>query len=237
MGAKYKLVKICSVEEVEEKMEMGICFICDKPFTVEYQLLHHTNIQMIMKEDEEEIDLDGEGPTEQKQNEGHGFNSVEAYSFTTEESHKEQHEEVHSNAEDSLCVSICNSQTPTSTSIPTNMNMEKPTDSTHIFFDSLMSCDGDIEQSQVEDNTFTNPVLPLQVFDQMPMKRLNSTSMNQQHSTISSPKPLIVQLPKGILISHCNFSIGLSAFTQNHSSPSNLQHLSEVELKCFDPVE
>jgi hypothetical protein len=58
--------------------------------------------------------------------------------------------------------------------------MEKPTDSTHIFFDSLMSCDGDIEQSQVEDNTFTNPVLPLQVFDQMPMKRLNSTSMNQK---------------------------------------------------------
>jgi hypothetical protein len=59
--------------------------------------------------------------------------------------------------------------------------------------------------------------------------------VNQQHSTISSPMPLTVQLPKGSLISPCNFPIGLSAFTQNHSSPSGLQHLSEVELKCFDP--
>jgi hypothetical protein len=93
---------------------------------VEHQLLHHTNIQMIMKEDEEEIDLDSEGPIEQKQNEGHGFNSVEAYSLTTVEPHKEQHEEVHGIAEDSLCVSICNSQTPTSTS--TNVeNGETPT--------------------------------------------------------------------------------------------------------------
>jgi predicted metalloprotease with PDZ domain len=33
---------------------------------VEHQLLHHTNIQMIMNEDEEEIDLDSEGPIEQK---------------------------------------------------------------------------------------------------------------------------------------------------------------------------
>jgi hypothetical protein len=98
-----------------------------------------------------------------------------------------------------------------------------------------MSCDSDIEQSQVEDNTFTNPVLPLQVYDKMPMKRLNSTSVNLQHSTISSPNPLIVQLPKGISISPCNFSVGLSTFTQNHSSSSGLQRLSEVELKCFDP--
>ncbi|GAU20142.1 hypothetical protein TSUD_352040 [Trifolium subterraneum] len=59
--------------------------------------------------------------------------------------------------------------------------------------------------------------------------------VNQQHSTISSPMPLTVQLPKGSLISPCNFPIGLSAFTQNHSSPSNLQRLSEVERKCFDP--
>jgi hypothetical protein len=59
--------------------------------------------------------------------------------------------------------------------------------------------------------------------------------VNQQHSTISSPKPLIVQLPKGILISPCNFSVEWSAFTQNHSWPSNLHRLSEVEIKCFDP--
>jgi hypothetical protein len=90
------------------------------------------------------------------------------------------------------------------------------------------------EKSQVEDNTSTNPVLALQVFDLMPMKQLNPTSVNQEHSTISSPKPLIVQLPKGILISPCNFLVGLSAFTQNHSSSSGLQCLSEVELKCFD---
>ncbi|CAJ2645523.1 unnamed protein product [Trifolium pratense] len=83
MGAKYKLVRICTVEEAEEKMEMGICFICDIPFTVEHQLLHHTNIQMIMKENEEETELDSEGPIEQKQNEGHGSKSAEAYSLTT----------------------------------------------------------------------------------------------------------------------------------------------------------
>ncbi|PNX64426.1 hypothetical protein L195_g062109, partial [Trifolium pratense] len=48
----------------------------------------------------------------------------------------------------------------------------------------------------------------LQVFDQMPVKPLNSTSVNQQHSTISSPIPLTVQLPKGISISSCNFLVG-----------------------------
>ncbi|MCI47655.1 hypothetical protein A2U01_0068897, partial [Trifolium medium] len=45
------------------------------------------------------------------------------------------------------------------------MNMEKPTNSTHIFFDTLMSCDGDIEQSQVEDNTITNPVSEMKSTD------------------------------------------------------------------------
>ncbi|MCI38066.1 hypothetical protein A2U01_0059294, partial [Trifolium medium] len=36
-----------------------------------------------MKDDEEEIELDIEGLIEQKQNEGHGSKSAEAYSLTT----------------------------------------------------------------------------------------------------------------------------------------------------------
>ncbi|PNY00270.1 hypothetical protein L195_g023546 [Trifolium pratense] len=57
MGAKYKLVKICSVEEAEEKMEMGICFICDKPFSLEHQLMHHKNIQITMKDKDEDKEV------------------------------------------------------------------------------------------------------------------------------------------------------------------------------------
>ncbi|PNX68887.1 hypothetical protein L195_g064185, partial [Trifolium pratense] len=39
---------------------------------------------MIMKQNEEETELDNEGPIEQKMNEGHGSKSAEAYSLTTE---------------------------------------------------------------------------------------------------------------------------------------------------------
>lgn len=49
--------------EVEEKMEMGICFLYDEPFTLEHQLLHHKNIQIIVM-DEEEIEPEIEGLVE-----------------------------------------------------------------------------------------------------------------------------------------------------------------------------
>ncbi|MCI16697.1 hypothetical protein A2U01_0037841, partial [Trifolium medium] len=197
MVAKYKSVNILSDLEVEEKMEMGLCFLCDEPFTMEHQLLCK-NIRIFMMDDEDEGEPEHEALQQQV---------GDLAANNAEEPHTELHEEVHGIAEDSLCVSICNSQTPKSTSTSTDMNMEKPTDSTHVFFDTLMSCDGDIEQSQVEDNTVTNLVsemkstdndssfvidgnavltTPLQVFDQMPMKWLNSTSVNQQPSTISS---------------------------------------------------
>ncbi|PNX89632.1 hypothetical protein L195_g045754, partial [Trifolium pratense] len=134
------------------------------------------------------------------------------------------------------------------------------------------------EQLQVEDNTVPNPVsdmkstdndssflsdgnavltTTLQVFDQMPVKPLNSTSVNQQHSTISSPIPLTVQLPKGISISSCNFLVGsvissqqqLLEFDLKHSStekfqlllsnticiPAQFVYLSFSNLQCFDP--
>jgi hypothetical protein len=136
MGAKYKLVKICSVEEAEEKMEMGICFICDKPFSVEHQLQHHTNIRITMK-DEEEVESESEVL---------GKQVGDLSTNTTKEPPKEKQEEVHGIAEDSLCVSICNSHIPKPTS--TDMNMEKHTESTMFFSNSLMFGDDDPKKSQ-----------------------------------------------------------------------------------------
>jgi hypothetical protein len=37
-------------------------------------------------------------------------------------------------------------------------NQEKSANSTHVFFDSLMSCDDDAEQSHVEDYNVADPV-------------------------------------------------------------------------------
>ncbi|GAU34189.1 hypothetical protein TSUD_162900 [Trifolium subterraneum] len=65
----------------------------------------------------------------------------------SEEPPTEKYEEVHGIA-DSLCFSICNSQTPISTST----NMKKPTDSTPCFLDSLMfSDDDDTKKSHSDD--------------------------------------------------------------------------------------
>jgi hypothetical protein len=44
MGAKYNPVKILNALDAEDKLEMGLCFICDKPFTFEHQLRHHKNV-------------------------------------------------------------------------------------------------------------------------------------------------------------------------------------------------
>ncbi|XP_045819251.1 uncharacterized protein LOC123912737 [Trifolium pratense] len=154
MAAKYKLVKILNVEEVEEKMEMGICFICDKPFSVEHQLLHHTNIQMIMKQNEEKTELDNEGPIEQKMNEGHGSKSAEAYSLTTETTTvppKSQgidtfnhNTNVHEPETDEQIQ-----KTPSST---TTIPPKSPsvTNSTPEFSDSLLSGNEDTKKTHVE---------------------------------------------------------------------------------------
>ncbi|CAJ2628684.1 unnamed protein product [Trifolium pratense] len=233
MGAKYKLVKICSVEEAEEKMEMGICFICDKPFTVEHQLLHHTNIQMIVKEDEEEIDLDSEGFIEQKQNEGPGVTSTEVYSPKI----------------DGVFVAPINCTTQQTLNLTSTILNQKISYSTPIFSDSMLPGNEDTKKTHVEakvivdsnsemkniarDSSFLTGcnVVPtpsikegftakpsidaysllqpaLQVFDEMSMKKMKATSLNQL-ATMTASVPVMVRQLK-VLLSFDN-------------------------LKCFDP--
>lgn len=77
MATKYKVVTTLGAMEVEESMEMGLCFLCDEPFTLEHQLLHHKNIKIIVM-DEEEIEP---GLVEHKQNEGPEANSLKTYTL------------------------------------------------------------------------------------------------------------------------------------------------------------
>jgi hypothetical protein len=61
MTARYKLKKILSVMEVEEKMEMGLCFLCDEPLTLDHFQLKHTNVKIVMRDiDEDEVQAEGE---------------------------------------------------------------------------------------------------------------------------------------------------------------------------------
>ncbi|CAJ2673208.1 uncharacterized protein LOC123900042 [Trifolium pratense] len=57
MGPKYKSVKILSAVEVEEKMEMGLCFVCNEPFTVDHAL-KHKGIRYKVIEMDEEVERD-----------------------------------------------------------------------------------------------------------------------------------------------------------------------------------
>jgi hypothetical protein len=182
--ATYKPVKILNALEVEEKMELGLCFLCDEPFTLEHQLLHK-NIKIVTMDDEDDVEPE------------------------------ECQEEVHQ-------LQLNNPVAFPITFPPKSLSSN---DSVSFICDSLVADkDDSAEQSHVEDNTVTDsvstmkstdnnssflsdgnaiPTMPLQVFDQMPMKRLKSTSMNQR-------QPI------------------MRAFTQNHSSPFNPHHLSEV---------
>ncbi|KAK2438827.1 hypothetical protein QL285_023561 [Trifolium repens] len=58
MAAKYKHVKSLSALEVEEKMEMGLCFLCDEPFTLEHHEWKHKRIRFKVMEMDEEVDRD-----------------------------------------------------------------------------------------------------------------------------------------------------------------------------------
>jgi hypothetical protein len=64
MAAKHILVKVLSALEVEEKMELGLCFLCDEPFTLEHQLLHK-NIRISVVDVDEEVEPDCESPSQQ----------------------------------------------------------------------------------------------------------------------------------------------------------------------------
>ncbi|GAU44602.1 hypothetical protein TSUD_240940 [Trifolium subterraneum] len=102
---------------------------------------------MIMKDDEEEIELDSEGPIEVE---------AEREANCTEEPQTENHEEDHGIAEASLCFSVCNSQILKSTL--TDMNMEKTTDSAPYFLKPLMFDDNNTEKSQEVDKLVAHPV-------------------------------------------------------------------------------
>jgi len=49
MAAKYKLMKTLSAIEVEEKMEMSLCFLCDEPLTLDHNQLKHENVKIVMR--------------------------------------------------------------------------------------------------------------------------------------------------------------------------------------------
>ncbi|MCI09436.1 hypothetical protein A2U01_0030522 [Trifolium medium] len=114
-----------------------------------------------------------------------------------------------------------------------------PTVSTPLPVDSLTFDDDVKEKSQIDSEIYTPkidaisvvPTAIMSTINHATTKSLKPTSVNQPHSTISSLMPLTMQLPKGISIFPCNFPVGLSAFTQNHSWPSNLQSLSECHCQ------
>jgi hypothetical protein len=56
MAAKHKLVKILSAHEVEEKMEMGLCLLCDELFTPDHAM-KHKRIRFKVIEMDEEVDM------------------------------------------------------------------------------------------------------------------------------------------------------------------------------------
>ncbi len=55
MAFKHSYMKILNSLQVDGKIERGLCFLCDEPFTIEHQLVHkNINIFMMDIEDEEE---------------------------------------------------------------------------------------------------------------------------------------------------------------------------------------
>jgi hypothetical protein len=49
-------MKTFSALEVEEKMEIGLCFLCDKPLTLDHFQLNHKKIKIVMRDiDEDEV--------------------------------------------------------------------------------------------------------------------------------------------------------------------------------------
>ncbi|CAJ2667102.1 unnamed protein product [Trifolium pratense] len=246
MTAKHKLVKVLNALDVEDKMEMGLCFICDKPFNFEHQLWHHKNIQIVMM-DEEEVEKECESFTQQ-QIDFSKFDGV-----------------VHKDEAPELKLD-CHTATPTillpkPQGIHTfnhNTNVHEPeqiqktpsstttippkspslTNSIPEFSNSMLSDKDDkkkthVEQEVVGDSNFetnvemkniehnssflngrnivltqslkegftANPSIDassllqptLQVFDQMPIKRLKPTSQNQQQATKTASVQVMVR--------------------------------------------
>jgi len=62
MAAKYKLMKTFSAIEVEEKLKMSLCFLCDEPLTLDHHQIKHKNVKIVMRD----IDEDDVEPEESK---------------------------------------------------------------------------------------------------------------------------------------------------------------------------
>jgi hypothetical protein len=58
MVAKYKPVKVLSALEVEERMELGLCFLCDELFTPYHAMKKHKSIQVKVIKMDDEINMD-----------------------------------------------------------------------------------------------------------------------------------------------------------------------------------
>jgi hypothetical protein len=58
MAAKYKPLKVLSALKVEERMELGLCFLCDELFTLDHAMKKHKSIQVKVIEMDDEVDID-----------------------------------------------------------------------------------------------------------------------------------------------------------------------------------
>ncbi|PNX59036.1 hypothetical protein L195_g051215, partial [Trifolium pratense] len=228
MGSKHNLVKILSALDVEEKMELGLCFVCDEPFTIDHAL-KHKRIRFKVIEMDKEVDTKfSQKPSTPNSNmlsthmcvPRQGCSSVNSI----EAPQPSKLEEVKGIDEDFQQSSIVKLQTPSL--ISTFMNQEIATDSNPSIFDPSFSGDDATYKALVEDKVATNPdssfltdlsIVPspslslsvsteedftvtqypsiasyrllqhtLQVFDEMPTKHLNPTSLNQQENMKAS---------------------------------------------------
>jgi hypothetical protein len=182
MAAKYKHVKSLSALEVEEKMEMGLCFLCDEPFTLEHHELKHKRIRFKVMEMDEEVDWDvSHKPSNLNCNliSTQSYEPELGYSSMSEggELLLEKDEEVQGIVEDSQKSSICTQKTPS------------PTTNYNIAWDSKSST------SKIDVVSVDSIMSPI---NYAVTKRLKLTLLNQQ-ANVAAFVPVMVRQLKVLL--------------------------------------